>query len=48
MVNIIEAKTLVKFNKALFRAILICMLCESYTAHFGLLPGIGLVFKDDL
>ena len=48
MVNIIEAKTLVKFNKALFRAILICMLCESYTAHFGRLSGIVLVFKDDL
>ena len=48
MVNMMTVKALVKFNKVLGRARLICMLGEISKAPFGLLFGIGLIFKGGL
>ena len=48
MVNILTVKTLIKFNKVLDHAKLMCMLREIFKASFGLIFGIGLIFKDGL
>lgn len=48
MVNILTVKTLVKFNKVLGHAKLMCMLREIFKAPFDLIFGIELIFKDSL